>query len=64
MNRCVEEEQDTDPGRWARYNEMMDKREGIDFENPSNCKRCGKPWGNHVTEITLKKNPKCCPFVK
>jgi hypothetical protein len=53
-----------DLSRWTKYNEMMMKREQVDFSNPSNCKRCGKPKGNHVTAYVLKQNPRCCPFVK
>lgn len=53
-----------DPFRWTRYHKMMEDREGIDFNNKNNCKRCGKPRGNHVTASVLKRNPNCCPFVK
>lgn len=28
------------------------------------AKRCGKPWGNHLTAFALKQNPRACPFVK
>lgn len=42
------------------YNEMIHKRENIKFNAPEHCKKCGKPPGNHLTNITLDKNPNAC----
>ena len=54
---------ESDPGRWKHYNEMMSKREIVDFTIVGHCKRCGKRKGDHVTESVLRRNPTCCPFV-
>lgn len=35
----------------------------VDFDNPYFCVKCGRRWGDHLTEIELSKNPQACRFV-
>lgn len=50
--------------RWIAYNEMMDKRNPIEIDNPNTCAKCHRRWGNHLTEYGLRNNPTACRFVK
>lgn len=50
--------------RWLSYNEMMDKRDPVEPDNPDTCAKCHRRWGNHLTEYALKNNPYACRFVE
>lgn len=60
MNQSNKEEDN--PFRWTRYNAMMASREAVDFSNPSFCAKCGKRWGDHLSEAGFKINPRACKF--
>lgn len=40
------------------------QREVIDFSNPEFCAKCGRRWGDHLTEYALQKNQFACRFVR
>lgn len=53
-----------DPGRWSRYNKMVEARDPIDFNSPYTCKKCGRLKGNHLSDFGLRQNPYACKFEK
>ena len=55
---------DYEPRDWTAYNTMMQAREAVNFSDPTNCQKCGRPWGNHLSEHALAQNPRACRFVK
>lgn len=53
---------DNDPNRWTRYNKMMKGREVVNFNRTGFCKKCGRRWGDHLSDIALENNPNACRF--
>lgn len=42
----------------------MSEREVIDFDRVGFCQKCGRRWGDHLTDYALRViNPIACRFV-